>query len=69
MSLPRPTARIKGKQNYAGRIVVTIVTCGVYQLWWLYDMQIEGNRHLEQNWPWDDALAATVQSMVGAAPA
>jgi Domain of unknown function (DUF4234) len=67
LPIPDPS-RVKGKQNYAARIVVTIVTCGVYELWWLYDMQVEGNRHLEENWPWDDAIAATVQSMVGAPP-
>jgi hypothetical protein len=62
--LPTPDpSRVKGKQNYAARIVVTIVTCGVYQLWWLYDMQVEGNRHLEQSWPWDDAIAGAVQAL------
>ncbi len=64
-TLPTPDpSRVKGKQNYVARIIVTVVTCGIYHYWWLYDMQVEGNQHLEQNWPWDDALAGVVQSMV-----
>ncbi|MCJ7438264.1 MAG: DUF4234 domain-containing protein [Acidimicrobiia bacterium] len=68
-ALPTPDpSRVKGRQNYTARIVVTIVTCGIYHFWWLYDMQVEGNRHLEANWPWEDALAVAVQAMVGAQP-
>jgi len=64
-ALPTPDpSRVKGKQNYGARIAVTIVTCGVYFYWWFYDMQVEGNRHLEANWPWEDALAGAVQTMV-----
>jgi hypothetical protein len=60
-TLPVPDpSRVKGRQNYAARIVVTIVTCGIYHFWWLYDMQVEGNRHLEGNWPFEDALAVAV---------
>ena len=69
-ALPTPDpSRVKGRQNYAARIVVTIVTCGIYHFWWLYDMEVEGNRHLEGNWPWEDALAGAVQAMVGTPPA
>jgi hypothetical protein len=61
MSLPTADAsRIKGKHNYAGRIIATIASCGFYYYWWLYDMQVEGNAHLEQNWPWEDALQAAL---------
>lgn len=68
--LPTPDpSRVKGKQNYAGRVVATIATCGIYHFWWLYDMQVEGNHHLEENWPWEDALAGVVQGMAGDAPA
>ena len=64
-TLPTPDpSRVKGRHNYAARIVVTVVTCGVYHFWWLYDMQVEGNRHVEMNWPWEDALAGAVQALV-----
>ncbi len=65
LPVPDPT-RVKGKHNYAGRIVATILTCGIYQLWWLYDMQVEGNRHVEGNWPYDDALAGAVDALAAA---
>jgi hypothetical protein len=61
MSLPSPDpSRIKGKHNYVGRIIATIASCGFYFYWWLYDIQVDGNRHLEQNWPWEDALVASL---------
>jgi hypothetical protein len=63
VSLPAPDpARVKGRHSYAARIIVTILTCGVYFYWWLYDMQVEGNRHLEGNWQFEDALAAAVST-------
>jgi hypothetical protein len=60
-TLPRPDpSRVKGKQNYPARIIVTIVTCGVYFYWWLYDMQVEGNAHVVGSWPLEDALVLAV---------
>jgi hypothetical protein len=60
-------ARVKGKHNYAGRIVATIASCGIYSYWWHYDLMVEGNRHFGHNWPWEDALAGAVQQMTPAA--
>ncbi len=58
-SLPPPDpARVKGKHNYVGRVLATVFTCGIYALWWLYDLQVDGNRHVEGNWPFEDALVA-----------
>ena len=66
VALPAPDpARVKGRQNYVARVVVSIVTCGVYSLWWIYDMQVEGNRHLEANWPFDDAVVGAVDALGG----
>jgi hypothetical protein len=66
VALPTPDpARVKGRQNYVARVVVTIITCGLYSLWWIYDMQVEGNRHLEANWPFDDAVAGAVGALGG----
>jgi hypothetical protein len=60
-TLPTPDpSRVKGKHNYAARIIVTIATCGIYMYWWLYDMQVEGNRHVQESWPYEDALVAAV---------
>jgi hypothetical protein len=63
LDLPRSDpSRVKGRHNYAARIIVAIVTCGVYLYWWLYDMQVEGNRHVQGNWPFEDALVLAVSS-------
>jgi hypothetical protein len=59
-------ARLKGPHNYAGRIVATILTCGIYSLWWEYDIMTEGNRHFEANWRWEDDLAQSVQTLIAA---
>ncbi|MEX2292904.1 MAG: hypothetical protein WD691_03875 [Acidimicrobiales bacterium] len=46
----------KGQHNYIGRIVATLATCGIYALWWVYNLMIEGNEHQRRNWASDDAL-------------
>jgi hypothetical protein len=51
---------VKGKHSYPARIIVTILTCGVYFYWWLYDMQVEGNQHVVGSWPFEDALVLAV---------
>lgn len=56
-------SRVKGKHNYGGRVIAAVTSCGVYMLWWVYDLQVEGNRHLEVNWAWDDALANVAAGM------
>ncbi len=59
---PDPT-RIKGRHNYVGRVIATVATCGLYELWRLYDVQVEGNRHLAVNGAWDDALVAALRTL------
>ena len=62
--LPAPDpSRVKGKHNYAGRIVATIASLGLYLLWWYHDMFEETNRHFRTNWVWEDALANAVYSL------
>jgi hypothetical protein len=66
---PPDPGRLKGRHNYVGRIIATIASCGIYGLFWLYDLMVEGNRHFEHNWRWEDSLAAAVQSQLGVTPA
>ena len=61
ISPPNP-ARLHQPHNYVGRVVVTLVTCGFYGLWWLYNMMTELNEHFVENWAWEDALAAAVRA-------
>lgn len=62
---PDPT-RLRQPHAYVARVVVTLLTCGLYGLWWTYDVMVEGNRHFAANWAWEDGLAA---ALVPAAPA
>ncbi len=62
---PNP-ARLKGAHNYVGRVIATVATCGIYGLWWEYDVMTEGNRHFEENWTWEDGLAQSVQQLIAA---
>jgi hypothetical protein len=62
---PNP-ARLKGPHNYVGRIVATLLTCGIYAVWWQYDIMTEGNRHFRENWAWEDGLAQSVQQLIAA---
>ncbi len=62
--LPAPDqARMKGQNNYVGRIVATIVTFGIYLLWWYYDQMNGPNLHFRTNWAQEDALVAAVQAL------
>jgi hypothetical protein len=63
---PPDPMRLKGRHNYVARIIVTIVTCGIYGLWWLYDVMVEWNRHFEHNWRWEDGVADSVQNLLTA---
>ena len=65
VAAPEP-ARLKAPHNYVGRIIATILTCGIYGLWWEYDVMVEGNRHFEENWRWEDDLAQSVQQLIAA---
>ena len=54
----------KEAHNYVGRVVALLLTCGIYGLWWLYDLMTEGNEHQVRSWASDDALwtsAATLE--------
>ena len=63
-TVPAPDpARLKGRHNYVGRIVASILTCGIYTLWWQYDVMTETNEHFRHNWGWEDALATSVQQL------
>jgi hypothetical protein len=61
---PPDPGRLKGQHNYVARIIVLIVTCGIYGLWWTYDVMMDWNKHFEHNWRWEDGLAASVQSLM-----
>jgi len=59
---PNP-ARLKKPHNYVGRVIATVFSCGIYSLWWMYDVMTDGNKHFRENWVWEDALAQSVQQL------
>jgi hypothetical protein len=62
--VPQPDpARVKGQHNYVARVIVTVVTLGIYAFWWTYNIMVEPNRHFEINWAWEDALAQSAQAL------
>lgn len=56
----------KGRHNVVGRIVATLASFGIYSLWWLHDLMVEGNAHFERNWQFEDELARASQSLMAA---
>ena len=59
---PDPTT-LHQAHNYAARVIVLLVTCGLYGLWWEYDVMVDLNQHFEKDWVWEDSLAGAVQSL------
>jgi len=66
-AVPEPDpSRMSQRHNYVGRVVATLLTCGIYALWWEYNIMTEGNEHYDHNWRWEDSLAASVQQLAAA---
>ena len=63
-AVPAPDqARVKGENNYVGRIVATILSLGIYLFWWYYNQMNDPNRHFEGNWLQEDAMVAAVRAL------
>ena len=63
-AVPAPDqSRVKGEDNYGGRIVAAIFSFGIYGLWWLNDQMREPNRNFEGNWAQEDALLAAIAAI------
>jgi len=56
-------ARVKGQNNYVGRIVATVFSLGIYLFWWYYDQMIVPNLHFQTNWVQEDSLAVAVHAL------
>ena len=60
--LPAPDpGHVKGPDNYAGRIVATIFSLGIYMFWWYYNQMEEPNRHFASNWAQEEELVTAVE--------
>jgi hypothetical protein len=56
--VPAPAGAPKQPHSYGGRVIATIVSFGIYGLFWLYNIMEEGNLHYQENWAWEDGLRA-----------
>lgn len=57
---PAPTP--KGQHNIVNRVIATIATCGVYALWWQYDLMVEGNANYRTDWAREDLLLVSLEA-------
>ncbi len=48
--------QVKRQDNYAGRILATVFTFGIYMFWWYYNQMEEPNKHFASNWAQEDYL-------------
>jgi hypothetical protein len=62
---PEPPQRLD-RHRIGRRVLATIATLGLYSIWWMRDVIVEGNAHLEQNWRFEDDLARASQSLLAA---
>lgn len=58
--LPAPHFASKQPHDYVGRVLATIVTFGLYSLWWVADVMREGNENYAADYEWEDALDASL---------
>jgi hypothetical protein len=54
---------VKRPDNYAGRIVATVFTLGIYIFWWSYNQMDEPNKHFIGCWEQEDHLVAAVNAI------
>ena len=55
VALP-PAPPPKGPHNIGGRVAALLGSCGLYGLWWLYDVMVQGNDNFHHDWVREDAF-------------
>lgn len=50
----------KAPHQYALRILVVFLTCGIYTYWWLYDLMKDANEHFRRDWAWEDSAVVAL---------
>lgn len=60
---PPDQGQVKRPDNYAGRILATIFTLGIYMFWWFYNQMDEPNKHFTSTWAQEDALVNAVDAL------
>lgn len=60
-SLGPPAPPPRQPHQYVMRVLALVGSCGVYGLWWLYDLMVDGNRHFHRDWAWEDTVVAALR--------
>jgi len=61
--LPSPDqGRVKGPDNYVGRILAAIFSLGIYMFWWFYNQMQEPNKHFAGNWAQEEERVRAVEA-------
>ena len=55
--------RVKGPDNYVGRIVAAVFSFGIYMFWWYYNQMQVPNQHFAGNRAQEDELARAVEAI------
>ncbi len=50
------------ERNFVKFLVLSIVTCGIYAIYWLYTIINDPNMHFDDHAAWEALLLETVQS-------
>ena len=62
--VPAPDqGRVKGPDNYLGRILAAIFSLGIYMFWWFYNQMEEPNKHFASNWGQEEELVNAVEAV------
>lgn len=51
-----PAPPPKGPHNIGGRVAALLGSCGLYGLWWLNDVMVQGNDNFQYDWVREDAF-------------
>ena len=62
--VPAPDqGRVKGPDNYLGRILAAIFSLGIYMFWWFYNQMEEPNKHFASNGGQEEELVNAVEAV------
>lgn len=50
------------ERSFAGYLLLSIVTCGIYYFYWMYVLIDDGNRHVEMQVQWEDFIYSALAS-------
>ncbi|MHB0866646.1 MAG: DUF4234 domain-containing protein [Thermoleophilia bacterium] len=65
-SQPIMTSLTVPERNFTTFLILTVVTCGFYGIYWWYTVIVDGNSHFNNHTVWESQLYATISAQGGA---